>query len=335
VIEAVPGPSLVTGATGFIGSALVRRLRSDGVAVRGIARTRREPAPDTCAFLDLATTPLPAAMLQGLDTVFHLAAKTHDLAGGEEADAEYWRINLEGTQRLIDAVGRHGVRRIVFASSVKASGEHTSATAVDESHPPQPTTAYGRSKLATERLVLGEAAHYGFTGVCLRFPLVYGPGQRGNLARMIAAVDRRRFPPPPANHNRRSMLHVDNAVDALLLAARHPDAAGQVYFVTDAAPYSTRELYDWIRDGLGKRRIGWAVPEPVFRGLAIAGDLARRGLGRRIGFDSDAFQKLLGSAAYAPGKITRELGYAPRRDLRQAMPDLVADYRQHGLRSLT
>jgi UDP-glucose 4-epimerase len=326
VSDAPPGACLVTGATGFIGSALVRRLRSQGARVRGLARTPRESAPPDFAFLDLATTPVPPVILQDIQTVYHLAAKTHDLAETERADAEYWRINLEGTQRLIDAARWQGLRRFVFVSSVKATGEDT-AGIIDETHAPEPTTAYGRSKLATERLVLDEAARYGFTAVCLRFPLVYGPGQRGNLSRMIAAIDRGRFPPPPANQNRRSMLHVENAVDALTIAGSHSDAAGQVYFVTDAAPYSTRELYDWIRDGLGKRPIGWAVPERVFRGLAAAGDLARRGIGRRIGFDAEAFQKLLGSAAYAPDKIVRELGYAPRRDLRSAIPELVADYR--------
>ena len=319
--------ALVTGATGFIGTALVRRLRAAGRPVRALARSRRNSAAnDDITVVDLTSAIIPSGTLDGVEIVYHLAAKTHDLFATDAADSDYWRVNLEGTQRLLESSGRHPIRRVVFVSSVKAQAEETTGE-VDETQAPNPTTAYGRSKLAAERLILSEAARRGFEGVCLRFPLVYGPGQRGNLVRMIAAIDRGRFPPPPSAGNRRSMLHVENAVEALMLAGQHPAAAGQTYTVTDGTPYSTRELYDLIRDGLGKRPVQWAVPAWAFRGLAAAGDSARAVLGRRVGFDSDAFQKLLGSAWFSSDKITRELGYRPARALRDAIPQLVAEYR--------
>jgi nucleoside-diphosphate-sugar epimerase len=320
-------PCLVTGATGFIGTALVRRLRAAGRPVRALARSRKHIAADAdVTVVDLTSGTIPSGTLDGIETVYHLAAKTHDLFAADAADPDYWRVNLEGTQRLLESLLSRSIKRVVFVSSVKAQAEETTGE-IDETQPPDPTTAYGRSKLAAERLVLSEAARRGFEAVCLRFPLVYGPGQRGNLVRMIAAIDRGRFPPPPSAGNRRSMLHVENAVEALMLAGQHPAAAGQTYTVTDAAPYSTRELYDCIRDGLGKRPVQWAVPAWAFRRLASAGDAARAILGRRVGFDSEALQKLFGSAWFSSDKIARELGYRPTRALRDAMPELIAEYR--------
>ena len=320
-------PCLVTGATGFIGTALVRRLRAAGRPVRALARSRTNTAADAdVTVVDLTSCTIPSSTLDGIATIYHLAAKTHDLFAAGAADPEYWRVNLEGTQRLLESLAGRPIKRVVFVSSVKAQSEETSGE-IDEMQPPNPTTAYGRSKLAAERLVLSEARRRGFEGVCLRFPLVYGPGQRGNLVRMIAAIDRGRFPPPPSSGNRRSMLHVENAVEALILAGHHPAAAGQTYTVTDQAAYSTRELYDLIRTGLGKRPLQWAVPAWAFRGLAAAGDSARAVLGRRVGFDSEALAKLLGTAWFSSDKIARELGYRPTRTLREAMPELVSGYR--------
>jgi nucleoside-diphosphate-sugar epimerase len=163
--------------------------------------------------------------------------------------------------------------------------------------------------------------------VCLRFPLVYGPHQRGNLQRMIRAIERGRFPPPPDNGNRRSMLHVENAVDALVLAGTHPAAAGRVYIVTDERAYSTRQVYDAARVCLGLPPVAWAVPAAALRLIAAGGDLARHLAGRRLGFDTDAFQKLLGTAAYDATRIRRELGYRPTHDLLGTMPMLVGDAR--------
>lgn len=318
---------LVTGATGFIGSTLVRRLRAAGVRVRGIGHSRPSSPAAEAVTLDLTAGPIAPGVFEGVDTVFHLAAKTHDVTDARDTEAQYTRVNIEGTRHVLEAARAAHVRRVVFVSSVKALDEGGPERR-DETWTPHPTTTYGRSKLAAEQLVLSAAVDGGPSGVCLRFPLVYGLGQRGNLSRMIAAIDRGRFPPPPENGNHRSMLHVENAVDAIVLAGTVESAAGQTYFVTDAEAYSTRQVYDWIREELGKPPIDWSVPSGVFRALAAAGDLARSVLGRRIGFDNDAFQKLLGSAWYSPDRIVRELGYAPSRTLRSAMPDLVADYRR-------
>jgi nucleoside-diphosphate-sugar epimerase len=325
--------ALVTGATGFVGRALVARLRADGVSVRGISRTSHASlSPSTTkarldfVVADLSEGSLEPNIVDGVDVIYHLAAKTHDVREGPGAEAEYRRLNVTGTERLHQALRPGSIRRFVLASSVKAVDEG-GGEQIEETVVPRPITAYGRSKRAAEELVMRASESLRFEPVCLRFPLVYGPGQRGNLQRMMAAIEAGRFPPPPSNGNRRSLLHLDNAVEALLLAGRHPAAAGQVYFVTDATAYSTRAIYDAIRSALGLRTKAWAVPEPAFRVAALAGDLLRALTRRRVGFDSDALQKLLGSAWYSSAKIERELGYRPERDLFSSMPGLVAGHK--------
>lgn len=317
---------LVTGATGFVGRALVTRLKASGALVRGLARTPAASEADETVPIDLAELTADSPAFEGIDVVFHLAAKTHDMTEARGAEAAYQRTNVEGTRRVVEAAARHAVRRVVLVSSVKAidEGNDTPAT---ELTPERPLTPYGRSKLAAERLVTSAAEAGSFEAVCLRFPLVYGPQQRGNLQRMIAAIERGRFPPPPANGNQRSMLHVANAVEALMLAATTPEAAGRTYIVTDERAYSTREIFDAVRAALGRSRSTLAVPEWVFRLLATGGDLARRVAGRRFGFDTDAYQKLLGSAAYDCRLIREELGYRPSHDLLQALSTLVEDAR--------
>jgi UDP-glucose 4-epimerase len=317
---------LVTGATGFVGRALVARLRASGHFVRGVARRPASTAASELVVADLADLPADTTVGHGIDVVFHLAARTHDMSEVAGVEAEYQRTNVDGTRRLLDAIAGHSVRRFVFVSSVKAIDEGNS-TAADERTPERPLTPYGRSKLAAERVVQQAVAGGAFEAVCLRFPLVYGPGQRGNLQRMIATMERGHFPPPPYNGNRRSMLHVDNAVTSLLLAWEQPMTGSRTYIVTDARPYSTREIFDAVRAALGRPPLRWSVPMWGFQTMAMAGDWSRRIAGRRIGFDSDALEKLLGTAVYASGAIQRDLGYRPDRDLITSLPDLVADLR--------
>ncbi len=317
---------LVTGATGFVGGALVASLKASGAFVRGMARRSSPSAADELVTADLVDLPSDTSVFNDIDIVFHLAAKTHDVAEAVGVEAQYHRINVQGTERIIAAVRRRALRRFVFASSVKVIDEGNTVPAT-ETTPLGPSTPYGRSKLAAEELVIAASRDERFEAVCLRFPLVYGPGQRGNLQRMIAAIDRGRFPPPPVNSNKRSMVHVGNAVQALLLAASHPAAAGRTYLVADARPYSTREIYDAARAALGRPPTTWAIPEWLLRTAAVGGDVARRIAGRRVGYDSEAFQKLLGTAVYDSSLIARELGYQPVHDLIESLGELVVGHR--------
>jgi UDP-glucose 4-epimerase len=317
---------VVTGASGFIGRRLCQRLRDTGVRVRAVMRAARVDGPWDESFpLDLSHEAPPEHALDGAQAVFHLAGKVHALAERAGDETEYRRINVEGTGRLLEAARIAGVARFVFLSSVQAMGD-TAAACADESVIPRPATPYGRSKQEAEGLVLDEGNGIPHT-CCLRPPLVYGPGQKGNLHRMIRAVDRSFFPPLPDVGNKRSMIHVRDVVEALLQAADRPQANRRCYIVTDGRAYSSREIHDAIARALGRRAPRWHVPLGALRGMAVAGDWIGRMRGRRFVFDSDALHRLVGSAWYSAERIERELGFQPTTDFVRALPEIVSAYR--------
>ncbi|UCE88113.1 MAG: NAD-dependent epimerase/dehydratase family protein, partial [Pseudomonadota bacterium] len=171
------------------------------------------------------------------------------------------------------------------------------------------------------------AAQSDMSAVVLRLPLVYGRDNKGNLPRMIAAIDRGRFPPLPDTANKRSMVHVDDVVQALMLAAERPEAVGRVYLLTDGQTYSTRQMYELICTALGREAPSWSVPLWLLRTGARTGDLLKTLGMRRFPVDSGMLEKLLGSAWYSSDRIVDELGYHPTWTLDTALPQMVAEYR--------
>lgn len=297
---------LVSGASGFIGRALCQRLGEQGVRVRGLMRHATDGPWDEIVLSNLATESLPEDVLSGVDAIFHLAGNAHSLHELNGDEAEYRQVNVEGTRKLLVAAQDAGVHRFVFFSSLSVM-ESKIYSCIDESSPTSPTTPYGRSKLEAESLVL--EGGYVPEAVALRPSMVYGPACKGNLPRMIEAVARGRFPPLPEVGNKRSMVHVEDVVQAALLAASMQESVGQTYIVTDGQAYSTRQMYEWICEALDKFTPKWVVPLRVLRALAKVGDGIGRVRGRRFMLDSEVLDKLVGSACYSSGKIERELGF--------------------------
>jgi len=316
-----PQLALITGASGFIGRVLCQKLREQSVRVRAGMRQMSEGPWDEVVTFDLARQKLPEDAMAGVDTIFHLAGKAHALSETCQDEEDYFRINVEGTSILLEAARVAGVRRFVFISSVKAMGEGGDACQ-DESVTCRPETPYGKSKLAAERLVL--EGGYVPEPVVLRLSMVYGSSRKGNLPRMIEAVAKGRFPPLPEVGNQRSMVHVEDVVQAALLAAEKPAAVGQTYIVTDGHTCSTRQLYEWICEALDKSVPVWTIPPGLLKVLAKVGDGIGHVRGRRFVFDSDALDKLIGSACYSSKKIQRELGFRPTKELGPGLREIVA-----------
>lgn len=309
----------VSGAHGFIGSHFCGAFSNQKYAVKKLTRAPRL-SQDSDEYFDLLRCDDSTGLFTDIDIVFHLAGKAHALAESRQGANDYFQINTEGTRKLLEAAKQAGVKKFIYFSSVKAVGD-SDIQPMDESVTSVADTPYGHSKYAAEQLVLygGYVPH----PVVIRPSMVYGDTEKGNLPQMVKAVAKGLFPPLPETHNRRSMVHVDDVVNAAILAAENPLAAGQIYIVTDGQAYSTRQIYDWVREALGKPPVDWSVPYPVLDALAKSGDVIGALSRRRFPLDSDALQKLTGSAWYSSAKIERELGFRAQHTLRQALPDIV------------
>lgn len=320
---------LVTGATGFIGQHLVSALLEQGASVTVLSR--RSPPEGVQKYKtvvgDLMLPVTLEGICDGIDIVFHLGGYAHavDQLDGKSEEIN-WQVTVEGTRVLIEQSLKAGVARFLFFSSVKAMGEGGEAC-LDEVTIGQAVSSYGKAKREAEKIVL-EAGRHGLPATVLRLPMVYGPGCKGNLPRMIQAIARGHFPSLQETGNRRSMVDVRDVVQAGLLAVTNSAATGKVYIVTDGQVYSTRQIYEWICAALQRPVPRWTVPLPLLRLASYIGDIIGRVSGRRFVLDTDALDKLIGSAWYRSQKISQELNYRPTYTLQDSLPDMVAEFRK-------
>jgi UDP-glucose 4-epimerase len=285
---------LVTGASGFIGRALVAGLAAAGHNVRA---AMRQPADvfarsvEVVAVSDLTRPVEWRALLKNVETVVHLAGIAH--AGPGIAEDAYDRVNRLATAELANAARAAGIRHLVFMSSVRAQSGPSSASTLSETDPPKPTDAYGRSKLAAEEAV--RAARVPFT--ILRPVLIYGPGVKGNLARLVE-LTRTPWPLPLGLcRNRRSLLARQNLIAALDLVLQLP-AAGETYLVADPSPLTLAEIVAALRRGAGRSPHLLPIP-PVLMAMAL------RAAGR-----AEEWERLGGTLVAEPGKLLRA-GWRP------------------------
>lgn len=315
--------TLVTGASGFLGSRLCDALARSGVIVRPLVRNPgRIPNGFEGDLLDSGTL---RNACEGISHVFHCAGHAHALSS-PDPDA-HWRVNFEGTRNVLIAAGEEGVRHFVYLSSVKAMAEPGDACA-DEHWPGEPASPYGRAKRAAEELVLEAGVKYGMHVVNLRLAMVYGRGGRGNLERMVRRIRAGWFPPVPETGNRRSLVHVSDVVAAMRLVADSPAAAGKTYIIADPRAYSGREIYDAICAVLNPPTFPrslpkWSMPEFMLRAGALIGDGVGAILGRPIPLNSEVVERLLGSAWYSAVRIEQELGWRAKMGLVDGVREML------------
>ncbi len=268
----------VTGAGGFIGSAYARRAAVRGQRVRRFVRASAPSEADADVItLDLARANVSdlARRLDGVFAVVHLAGRAHVMNGtAPDTDAAYQFANVDVTERLALAAIAAGVRRFVFASTVKVNGEATlRGRPFRPGDAPAPQDAYARSKLAAERTLSQVTSGTSMLATDLRFPLVYGSGARGNFRRLVDAVAARRFLPLGAIDNRRSLLGLDNLLDALDAALASQKPVTGTHFVADADSVSTPALVRAIASALNVAPRLIPIPVPALR---LAGALSGR-----------------------------------------------------------
>ncbi|MEO8418820.1 MAG: SDR family oxidoreductase, partial [Methylophilaceae bacterium] len=267
---------LVTGATGFVGHELCRRLLDKGMHVRAAIRGRPvlsemlSPAVEQFEVGNIDHATNWSKALAAVDVVVHLAARVH-VMHDHAADplAEFQKVNLHATVNLAMQAASAGVKRFVYVSSIKVNGEcTTSGLAFKESDSVQPQDPYAISKWEAEQELQTIARNAGIEVVIVRPPLVYGPGVKANFARLLNLVDRGIPLPLGSVRNSRSLVYVGNLVDALIACAVHPAAAGQTYLVSDGEDVSTPQLIRAVATALNRPSRVFPVPIALMRGTA-------------------------------------------------------------------
>jgi nucleoside-diphosphate-sugar epimerase len=312
---------LVTGAGGFVGRMLCKELAHRGYQVRAAMRSHGQLSAngETAIVGNIDAGTKWADALRGVDTVIHLAARVHVMKE-KAADplTEFLKVNLYGTSNLAQQAAGAGVKRLVYVSSVKVNGETTDAQPFAETDEPDPQDPYAVSKLQAEQVLQRISDETGLEVVIVRPPLVYGPGVKGNFLRLLAAIDRGIPLPLAGAHNLRSLIYVGNLVDALIVCASHPAAAGQTYLVRDGEDVSTAILVEKLSRALGRDSRLFGLPPGLLRAAATL-------LGR-----AEQMDRLFGSLRVNDQKIRGELGWVPPYSMEQGLRATVDWYRsQH------
>lgn len=313
----------ITGATGFVGRALVEHLLANSAHPLRVAV--RDGRLSSSARVEVVNVPSLApdnrweGLVVGTDVVIHCAARVHVLSDSAgDPEHEYHQANVLGTLNLAEQAAAAGVRRFIFISSIKVNGESTEpGTAFHADAPAQPQDPYGRSKMQAEEALRQLASRTAMEVVIIRPVLVYGPGVKANFRNMMRWLDKGLPLPLGAIDNRRSLVALDNLVDLIATCIDHPAAANQTFLVSDGRDLSTTELLRRMGTALGKAPRLLPVPTWLLRGAAAA-------LGKA------AFsQRLCGSLQVDISKTRDMLGWTPPVTLEDAMDTTAQDFLEH------
>ena len=264
---------LLTGASGFVGKAVLKTALERGFKIRPVYRVMDSAQGQ---LYDSVVCGLEEAVdwskaLLGVDVVIHTAALTHKMYERIiDPFAEYRRVNIEGTLNLARQAAVNGVRRFIFISSIKVNGEASLPgcpfTADDD---PAPIDAYGLSKAEAEARLMQVARETSMEVTIIRPPLIYGSGVKGNFANLILLVNRGLpLPLGGLTRNRRSLVGLNNLVDLILVCINHPKGANQIFLVSDGEDLSTTDLLLRITKALGRKETLFWVPKSFINFIA-------------------------------------------------------------------
>jgi len=324
---------LITGATGLVGSHLAEACAARGLSVRALVRPGTDPSLlDGLAEVvrgDLRDTDSLRRAVEGVDYVFHCAAKVGDWGPVEE----YRRINVNALRALLDACRGQSLKRFIELGSLGVyPAQHHYGS--DESHPLPDThmDGYTQTKVEAEKLALAYQREHGTPLTVLRPGFIYGPRDRTLFPRLIDSLRRRRVRYISSSRLALNCIYVKNVVAAFLLAMDNPVAVGQVYNLTDGETVTKRRFIEAICSGLALPRPG-PIPAPFWLAKIVARWMERRAL-RRGATEAPRLTQgrleFLGlNLDFSIEKARRELGYRPPYTFDEGMRETIEWFKSH------
>lgn len=303
---------LITGVTGFAGSAVAGWFLDRGYRVTGPAR--RPPVDPRIEYHQIVRIDRYthwAEILKGADVVIHLAARAHQMHETGDTSQIYYETNVEGTENLARQALDAGVTRFIMVSSIKAMLSGASEIALSEDVFPRPADPYGISKLKAEIELLRLARERGLQPTIFRPPLMYGPGVKGNMASLIKLVQRFRYLPLGGIENRRSLLAVKNLASAIEAAVNNPVSIGKTYLLSDGEPISTSELVRRLARNFNPACSVLSLPGWLWRALG------------KVPLIAGKIEKLSGSLPVDSSLFEGELGWKPPFTMQQQLEEML------------
>lgn len=308
---------LITGATGFIGQALCRRLIGQKFSVRVLLRDSSQAKlipkqlAAECVTGDLLNVASLRTACADRDAVIHLAGIAH---AGNGADEKNHKINVEGMRNLLDMAIEQKLTRFILLSSSLAQAAEIGVGDITE---------YGAGKRDAEKL-LGEAAKDNIIDYLILRPVnVYGRGMKGNIAAMISLIHQGRLPRLPKLRSRISLLAVEDLAAALVLALKATQLSGKTFTVTDGQVYPIGDIEQAIYQALGKRLPRWRTPAVVLYLAAAAAGLRSRFRSDDGSISGRTYRNLVNDNLFSNDEICEQLGFQPSTTLYQALPEIV------------
>ena len=313
---------LVTGASGFVGHAVIKSLREQGHVICGT--TRDETAKRGPENIPLYLVPKLDKdtdwdnVITGADVIIHLAARVHEMGNQTNSQQqEYITVNEEGTQKLALAAANAGVKRFVFISTIKVNGEKTYDCPFTENDEVNPNDLYSISKSNAEKSLLRIHKNTGLEVIILRVPLVYGPRVKGNFYSLLWACAKRKLLPLKSVKNFRSFLYVGNLSSAITKCVSEPDIETKIYLLSDGVDISTSKLVETISVFLGVRPRIFYIPIGLLFWLS------------RLFGKLEVVERLTGSLQVDSTLIREELDWSPPFTLEEGLERTVQWFNEH------
>ena len=323
---------LITGATGFIGPHLIKKLTAEGHFCRCLVRNSSQTDFLKASGVEVVQGDITRpetlnGIADGMDRVLHMATLGH-MSNFSVTESMFEAINVHGTRNVMAEALRAGVGRIVHCSTVAAMGICDEVPATEESlcNPHHP---YGRSKLKAEQMVLGMVADQGLPAVIVRFSMVYGPGDPRDILKLTRLARKGLFPKVGRRPKLTPLIHVSDAIQGVLLAAEK-GGTGEVYLITNQNSLPFDDICKILQNALGITRLPLYIPEWAALGIAYMSEKLFPALGKVPPVSRKNIESTLADRVFSIEKARRELNFDPQIDPTEGLKETVEWYKKQG-----